>query len=373
MTTLDDSAREALALLESKLLKRTLATSERTDGVSVMRSGRTYVSFSCNDYFGLSHHPDVIAAGVAALQQYGAGAGASRLVTGNHPLYEALEDMLARMKGTEAACVFGSGYLANLGVIPVLAGSGDLILADRLSHACMLDGARMSGATMMRFAHNNPEHLALLLREHRKEYQRCIILTETVFSMDGDRAPLGAFAALAKGYNAWLMTDDAHGLGIAEPEAHAEVQMGTLSKGAGSYGGYVCASREVVELVRTSARTLMFSTALPPASVASATAALNIIASDKALTSRPLQLAQRFTQFLGLDEAQSPIVPLILEEPERALAASRALEEAGYLAHAIRPPTVPPGTARLRFTFSALHTEAQVDGAADVLKANGYA
>jgi 8-amino-7-oxononanoate synthase len=342
----------------------------------VRRDGRDLISFSGNDYLGLSQHPAVLAAAREALERNGAGAGASRLVTGDHPLYGELEALLAEMKGTEAACVFGSGYLANIGIIPALADAGDLILADRLAHACMLDGARLSGASLMRFAHNSLEHCEALLKAHRADYANCLILTETVFSMDGDRAPVSRLAQLAAQYDAWLMTDDAHGLGVIHdtlPDAKATLQMGTLSKAAGSYGGYVCASRAVIDLLKTSARSLMFSTALPPPVLAASIVALKIIRDDAQLTRRPLEKARLFTRLLARDPAPSAIIPVILGEVERALEASAMLEEHGYLAACIRPPTVPPGTARLRFAFSAQHEDTHIEEVAGLLTRHGYA
>ncbi|MDE3061402.1 MAG: aminotransferase class I/II-fold pyridoxal phosphate-dependent enzyme, partial [Pseudomonadota bacterium] len=190
MPALDAILQQKLQVLESKRQRRVLRETLREDGVRVRRSGRELISFSCNDYLGLTHHPQVIAATQEALQKYGAGAGASRLVTGNYPFYDELEAVLAEYKGTEAACVFGSGYLANIGAIPALVGKGDLILADKLIHACAYDGARLSGADVLRFAHNNLAHCRLLLEANRADYHHCLILTETVFSMDGDRAPL---------------------------------------------------------------------------------------------------------------------------------------------------------------------------------------
>lgn len=374
MPALDNVAKAELALLRQKSLLRTLKGSQREEGVVVRRGKRDFISFSCNDYFGLSHHPHVIAAAQEALVQYGAGAGASRLVTGNHPLYDALEKKLAAVKGTEAALVFGSGYLANLGVIPALAGKNDLILADRLIHACMIDGAKLSGAVFMRFAHNNLDHCRLLLEEHRGEFERCLILTETVFSMDGDLAPIADLAKLAKKHDAWLLTDDAHGLGLIPPGGiHADIQMGTLSKGAGAYGGYVCASRPVIDFLVNSARSLVFSTALPPSVIAAATESLAIMRKDKKLTQKPLQHARTFTRLLGKKKAESAIVPVMLGEPERALEASARLEEEGFLVAAIRPPTVPQGTARLRFAFSALHEAEHIGRVASLLKKFGYA
>ncbi len=314
----------------------------------------------------------MIAAARRALERHGTGAGASRLVTGSHPGYAELERLLAEMKGTERALVFSSGYMANIGVIPALMGKEDLIVADRLCHACMWDGASLSGATVLRYNHNDLAHCRELLDADRARFGRCLILTETVFSMDGDCGPVDALSRLAHDYDAWLMTDDAHGLGFSSAEV-ADVQMGTLSKAAGSCGGYVCGSSELIDWLASRSRSLMFSTGLPPASVAASVAALRIIGKDAELLRKPLENARRFTTALGREPAASPIVPVIVGESERALAASSMLQEHGLLAVAIRPPTVPAGTARLRFAFSALHEAEPIERAAALLKAHGYA
>jgi 8-amino-7-oxononanoate synthase len=372
MPSLRDYARDQLALVEQKSLSRHITETERLGGTRVCRGGREYVSFSCNDYLGLTHHPKVIAAAREALERYGTGAGASRLVTGSHPLYAELERLLAEMKGTERSLVFSSGYMANLGVIPALVGKEDLVVADRLCHACMWDGARLSGATVMRFDHNDLDRCEDILEAHRGGFARCLILTESVFSMDGDRGAILGLSSLATAYKAWLMTDDAHELMMDLPSG-ADVKMGTLSKAMGSCGGYVCGSSELIEWLANRARSLMFSTGLPPASVAAATAALRIIRDDQELCMKPLENARRFTAALGRQPAVSQIVPVIVGEPERALAASAMLQEHGLLAVAIRPPSVPPGTARLRFTFSALHEAEPIERAAELLKKYGYA
>jgi 8-amino-7-oxononanoate synthase len=377
MSSLDDFATAKLAGLEREHLRRALVTSARRD-VVVERSGRRLVSFSCNDYLGLSHHPALKDAARDAIAQYGVGAGASRLVTGNHPLYEALEARLARLKGTADACVFGSGYLANTGIIPALVGRGDLVLIDELAHACLWAGARLSGATVVPFAHNNLDDLRALLLERRAGHGHTLILTDGVFSMDGDLAPLPALGRLAREYQAWLMADDAHGIGVVGQgrgstfaggtAAEVPLQMGTLSKAVGAYGGYLCASAPVIELMKNRARTLVYSTALPPAVIAAAIAALDLIASDPALCAAPLGKARAFTMRANLPPAKSQIVPLVVGTAEAVLAAARLLEAEGFLVVPIRPPTVPPGTARLRFAFTARHDDRDVMRLADLVR-----
>lgn len=369
MSSLARFASDKLADLERRGIRRTLKPTRRLDGLWVEREGRRLLSFSCNDYLNLSHHPAVKAAAAEAALEHGAGAGASRLISGDHPLMSALEEKLARLKGSEAACVFGSGYLANSGIIPTLVGPGDLVLIDELAHSCLWAGAQLSRAETAPFRHNDVEHLAELLAARRAEAGRVIVATDGVFSMDGDIAPIAELSALCRAHDAWLIVDDAHGLGVigegrgsvhacGDPEV--PLQMGTLSKAVGGYGGYVCADRPVVELLKTRARTFVYSTGLPPASAAAAIAALDLIAADPALTAKPVANARLFTRLAGLPEAQTPIVPVIVGGADPAMAAARRLEEAGFLAVAIRPPTVPAGAARLRLAFTAGHAEADI-------------
>ena len=296
--SLDDVARDKLAALERRQLRRRLAITVRPDATAALQSDAELISFSCNDYLGLSHHPDVIAASVDATRRFGVGAGSSRLVNGNHPLYVELERKLAALKGAEDAVVFGSGYLTNVGVIPALVGRSDLTLLDELSHSCLRTGAALSGSRVLEFRHNDVAHLEELLRAERAAHRHCLVLTDGVFSMEGDLAPLADLARLAAEHDAWLMTDDAHGLGVVgggrgssfawgdEPIA-VPLQMGTLSKAVGSYGGYLCASHSVAELIRNRARSFVYSTGLPPGTVAAASCALDLIATDQALVRRP--------------------------------------------------------------------------------------
>lgn len=382
MTSLDEFATGKLRSLASRDLLRTLRPSEREDGLTILRDGRRLLSFCCNDYLNLSHHPAVKAAAQEAVGRYGAGAGASRLVTGNHPLLERLEVRLAALKGTEAACVFGSGYLANAGIIPTLVGTADLILVDELVHACIWTGAKLSAATTVAFRHNDLDHLAELLGTRRGRHARCLIATDGVFSMDGDLAPVHGLAALAAEHDAWLLTDDAHGVGVVGGgrgssfadgrKAEVPLQMGTLSKALGSYGGYLCASRPVIDLIKSRSRTLVYSTGLPPASAAAALAALDLIEADPELAARPVRKARLFTQAMNLAPAESPIVPLIIGSAAAALEAARALEAEGFLVTAIRPPTVPEGTSRLRLTFTAGHPDAEIERLAAVLHRLGF-
>ncbi len=378
MHSLDRFAQAKLDDLQRRHLRRTLQPTFREDGLWVERDGRRLLSFSCNDYLNLSQHPATKRAAAAALERYGAGSGASRLVTGNHPLYAELESRLARMKETEDAVVFGSGYLANAGIIPVLIGRDGLVLLDELAHACIYAGAQLSRGRVLTFRHNDVVQARELLAAHRAEHDRALIVTDGVFSMDGDLAPLAELNTLAKEYDVWLMTDDAHGIGVVgggrgssfANGGHVEMplQMGTLSKAIGAYGGYLCASSPVIELMRNRARTLVYSTGLPPAIVASAIAAIDVIENEPDYAALPVKKARAFTRALNLPEAQSPIVPVVIGEADKALDASRLLEDEGFLAVAIRPPTVPAGTARLRFTFTALHPDEEVERVASLVR-----
>lgn len=378
MSSLDSFAAAKLARMEAHQLRRILVDSARDDGIWITRNGRKLLSFSCNDYLNLSQHPKVKAAAVAAVEAHGVGAGASRLVTGNHPLYAELEARLAKLKDTEAACVFGSGYLGNTGIIPALVGKTDVVLVDELTHACIWSGADLSGADVVSFKHNDVVDLGKILADSRTKYRHALIATDGVFSMDGDLAPLHELAALAKKHDAWLMSDDAHGIGVVGngrgssfvdgKKADVPLQMGTLSKAVGGYGGYLCASAPVIDFIKTRARTLIYSTGLPPATVAAAIAALEIICTDQELINQPLLKARLFTQQLNLPYAVSPIVPIVIGDPEKTLEAQRLLEDEGFLVSAIRPPTVPVGTSRLRVTFTAAHPDAEIARLAHVIR-----
>jgi len=378
MRSLDLFARDKLAERERDNLRRIIVETESGDGVHVVRNGRALLSFCSNDYLNLSQHPAVKRAAAAAAETYGAGAGASRLVTGSHPLYAELESRLAKLKGAEAACVFGSGYLANAGIVPALVGPGDLILIDELAHSSMHTGARLSGAAIMAFRHNDTAHLRALLDAERARFRHALIMTEGVFSMDGDLAPLPELAEIASRTDAWLMSDDAHGIGVlgqgrgsayaTNPPAEIPLQMGTLSKAIGSYGGYLCGSRALIDLMHNRARTLVYSTGLPPAALGAAIAALDIIESDPGLAALPLQKARAFTRAANLPAADSAIVPVTIGDADAALRASALLEDEGFLVIAIRPPTVPEGTARLRVTFNAAQPDEAIERLAGLIR-----
>ena len=380
--SLNAFAENKLAALKQRNLLRTLAETERLGPVEVRRGGKRLISYSCNDYLNLSQHPKIKAAAIEATEKHGAGSGASRLVTGNHPLYAVLEEKLAALKGTDAACVFGSGYLANTGIIPALIGPDDMVCIDELSHACIYAGGSLTAGAVHMFRHNDAGHLAEILKAHRADHPRALIVTDGVFSMDGDLAPLASLSDVAAEHDTWLMTDDAHGIGVVGggrgssfvnggangSGGRVPLQMGTLSKAIGAYGGYLCASKPVIDLIRTRCRTLIYSTALPPGTVAAAIAALDLIRDDPEYAALPLKKAKDFTAMLGLADAESPIVPIVLGDTQRTLDASKMLEDEGFLVIAIRPPTVPDGTARLRVTFTAAHDDDDIARLAERIK-----
>lgn len=344
--------------------------------------GRTVVNFSSNDYLGLSRDKTLIAAACEATRRYGTGSGASRLISGSLPPHQALEERIAAWKGSQAALTFASGYAAAIGVLSAFLTKGDVVILDKLCHASLIDGARRSGATLRVYPHNNLDKLECLLRHYREKLpnnSRLLVVTESVFSMDGDRAPLPEIVNLVEQHNALLLLDEAHAVGIlgSEGQGLAEelgmqdritFQMGTLGKAVGSAGGYLAASRAWINLLLNKARPFIYSTAPPPAQAAASLCGIEVIASSrgKALRNRLWSNISGLTELLGKTPS-SAIVPVILGANEAALEASLALIAKGYLAPAIRFPTVPRGSARLRITLSAEHTAEAIAGLHDSL------
>jgi len=355
---------------------------ESPQGPEVVVEGRTLLNFSSNDYLGLAADPRVAGALREGAQRWGCGAGAAHLVTGHTGAHRELERALARFTGRERALLFSSGYLANLAVLTALCGRGDTLVLDRLDHASLIDGARLSGARLRRFHHNDPAHAGRLLAEAKGEK---LLAVDGVFSMDGDLAPLPELARLCAEGEAWLMVDDAHGLGVLGEggggslehwglgQGEVSILMGTLGKALGTAGAFVAGSEELVETLVQQARSYLFTTAAPPA-LAEATLRSLEIAREEPWRRRHLKaLVARFragAEALGLPLADSatPIQPVIAGGNERALAWSRHLEAQGILVVPIRPPTVPEGTARLRITFTAAHEEHHVDRLLEALE-----
>jgi 8-amino-7-oxononanoate synthase len=368
--------------LERDGLMRRLRPADHTSARTVRREGPELVNFSSNDYLGLSRHPAVMAGSERDLRK-GAGATASRLMAGTDYDYVALENAVAFFKGTEAALVFGSGYLANVGTIPALVGHGDAVFSDRLNHASIVDGMLLSGAAVRRYRHNDMEDLEQMLREHRGTGRK-LIVTETLFGMDGDLAPLEEIVELKNRYGAALMVDEAHATGVYGPQgrgwAHqlglqdeVDVHMGTFSKAFGLYGGYIATKRSWADYLVNSARSFVYTTALPPALIGGAGAAIEIVMASDYLRDRIGELSALFRDGLagiGLDAgtSRSQIQPVIVGEADRVVELSARLEELGVLAVPIRPPTVPQGGARLRFSICATHTEDDIASALSALK-----
>ena len=372
------------ATLEQAGLRRHLRTVRSAPTGTINLDGRDVVLLGSNNYLGLSTHPEVIAAAVAATRAFGTGASGSRLISGNSERYTRLETHLAEVKGTEAALVFSSGYAANTSVIPVLAGEGDLILSDALNHASIIDGCRLSRATKEVYRHCDMEHLKSLLSKSHA-FQRRLIVTDGVFSMDGDIAPLPDICDLAAAHDAMVLVDDAHGFGVLGKngsgtlahfglEAENIIQMGTLSKAVGALGGYIAGSHALIEVLVNRARGFIFTTGLPPATVAAADAALDVMRSEPQLRQRLFSHAKRLKRVLidlgyTLLPSETQILPVVLGSPQRATDVGEALLTEGVFAPAIRPPAVPTGTSRLRLTVMATHTEAEIQRAMDAFAA----
>ena len=334
--------------------------------VNLAETGKALLDFSSNDYLALSLHPRVIEESHRYLDLAGSGAGAARLMSGDLELYHELEEKIARLKGREAALLFGSGYMANSGIIPALAGRHDAIFSDRLNHASIHDGCRLAGAKVHRFRHNDLNHLEELLHRHRGSGQ-ALIVVESIYSMDGDFCPLRELAALKEQYDCLLMVDEAHatglygsnGSGLIEEEGitdQVDIAMGTFGKALGSYGAYIAASRDMVEYLINRARSFIYSTALPPAVIGASSAAVDIIQTEPKLRRELHGKALLFKEILkkgGVDHpGPSQIIPVLVGDSDRAVAMAARLRKEGIFATAVRPPTVPPGTARLRFSIT---------------------
>lgn len=350
--------------------------------------GRSVILLASNDYLGLAGHPALKQAAISATEQYGVGAGAARLISGTLPPHDELETTLAKFKGTEAALVFGSGYLANIGLIPALIESGGLILADRLSHASLVDGCRLSGADFRVFRHRDMNHLETLLST-RAAGRPILIVTDGVFSMDGDLAPLPHLVDLAERYGAMLYIDDAHGTGVLGAQGRGTLEhfglesrvpfhMGTLGKALGTSGAYVVGQESAIHYFVNRARSFLFTTAPPPAMAASTIAALRVLQSEPDRRARLWENRRRLFDGLKrlgyhMTDSASPIIPLIVGKAEQAVALADQLLLFGVYAPAVRPPTVPPNTSRIRVTVTSEHTLAHLETALEAFRAAGQA
>ena len=343
--------------------------------------GESLINLSSNDYLGLSQDERVVEAACQAAKDYGAGSSSSRLVTGTLELHERLEVKLANWLGAQRTLVYGSGFHVNIGVISALLDRNSLVLSDKIAHASLIDGCRLSGATLKRFRHNDIAHLEELLKEHQgASVNRTLIVTESVFSMDGDLAPIEELKALADQYNSMLLVDEAHALGVfgaglvkrAGLLDENLILTGTMSKAFGSFGGVVACSENIAEFLINKSRAFIYSTALPPASIGASLKSLQLIESGEVSGVGLLALAAEFREGLAkagfsAGASESHIVPLIIGENEAALEASRKLEAGGVLAYAMRPPTVPSGQARIRFSLTAAQTSKHIAKVIEIL------
>ncbi|MBI4209691.1 MAG: 8-amino-7-oxononanoate synthase [Deltaproteobacteria bacterium] len=372
---------KALQEIEKKGLKRSLREIEGVQDRVVMLKGVPALVFCSNNYLGLANHPKLIEAGKKALEKYGVGSGASRLISGNMKLHEELESSIAQFKRTEAALLFNSGYHANIGLLTTLTGPSDQIFSDELNHASLIDGCRLSRAQVSVYKHQDVDHLKNLLQKNDSTGRKFIV-TDGVFSMDGDVAPLPELVELGRRYEATVVVDDAHGTGVMGETGRGTVehfgidpgeviQMATLGKALGVFGAFIACTKSLRELLMNTARSFIFTTSLPPVVCAMAMEAIKILSEE----SQPLQnLRQNIKKFseglsrLGwVTQNRAPIFPLLIGDPNPTMALCETLLTQGIYAQGIRPPTVPEGTSRLRFTLMATHTEEDLDAALNAL------
>jgi 8-amino-7-oxononanoate synthase len=376
---------QELASLETRSLRRRLQVlDEVLPGGKVRLDGRVLLNLSSNDYLGLAHDHRLIAAAQDAAARWGAGAGASRLVSGHLALHAAVEEKLAAFKGAQAAVIFSTGYMANLGVISALVGPGDAVFGDRLNHASIYDGIKLSGATLHRFPHRDLDRLKDLLRQHQ-DARRRLIITDSVFSVDGDLAPLTDIVDLKERFGAAMMIDEAHatgvlgerGAGLAEAlglTGRIEVHLGTFSKALGSLGGYVAGDQRLIDYLYNRSRPFIYSTALAPPVLGAIDAALEIVAQEPERRLYLKEESDKFRQGLmcaGLDTlgSETQIIPVLVGENARTLDFAARLRQQGLMAVALRPPTVPPGRARVRFSLSASHSREDLAQALKIIVA----
>ena len=370
------------AQLEAKVKeqnKRSIKVYEPIDAVRVKRNNQEFIMMASNNYLGLTHDLRVQQAAKYAVEQYGTGSGGARLTSGTFPLFNELELGIADFKHTEQALVFNTGYMANVGTITALMNKNSIIISDELNHASIIDGCRLSGARIERYNHKDIEHAEHILKNYKSSHK--MIITDGVFSMDGDIAPLDKLYELGKEYNALLMVDDAHSTGVlgnGRGTAHhfgltdVDVQLGTLSKALGSVGGYVAGRKELIEYLVNYSRSFIFSTALSPADIGAALEALTIVKNEplvvEQLNENTAYMANKL-QSMGIEcDDETPIFPIIVGDNERALSLAYELELRGIITTAIRPPTVPVGESRLRMTVTAAHSQEQLDYVANTLR-----
>jgi 8-amino-7-oxononanoate synthase len=365
---LDDHVKATLADLERHGLRRTRTVALRPSPGRVVLAGREILDFSSNDYLGLSQHPEIVAQ-LRVSADLGAGGTSSRLVLGTSPAHDTAERALADLVGHPDTRLFSSAFAANVGTIPALFGPDDLLLSDELNHASLIDGCRASRARVLRYRHADADHARELLQSHRASARLACIITESLFSMDGDPAPLRELRGLADTYEAALYLDEAHALGVVGPSGRGlaaaeaiqtDILVGGLGKAFGLVGGFVSGSAALCELLDNKARSFVFSTATPPAAAALIPTAVRLVREADAPRARLQRHTADLAVALGHRRLGGAIAPVIVGEAEQAVRLSRALHDDGFVVPAIRPPTVPPGTARLRISCSAAHTSADV-------------
>ncbi|MEM7563583.1 MAG: 8-amino-7-oxononanoate synthase [Pseudomonadota bacterium] len=378
--------------LESELTRRQQAglyrvrrTASAPQGVQTIIDGKAVISFCGNDYLGLANHPDIKKSFIEAVERFGVGSGAAHLINGHSQLHEDCEQRLAEFTGRSSALLFSTGYMANLAIANTLAGSGDVIFQDKLNHASLIDGARISDARLVRFPHLDLSRLRSQLEQHQTSARK-LIMTDGVFSMDGDTADLPALAELSQRHDSWLMVDDAHGFGVlgdrgaglVEQENLGQEQvpvlMATLGKAVGTAGAFVAGSQTLIETLIQQARTYIYTTATPPAIAAATLKSIDIVESESWRREKLQELIAHFKEKIGaldceLMSSQTAIQPIVIGDNHRTLELSQSLFERGLHVTAIRPPTVPAGSARLRVTLSAEHDIAHVDHLVKALKA----
>jgi len=328
---------------------------------------KKYISFFNNDYLGLSQNKKINKSAIKAIKKYGFGATGSRYISGNNPLNQKLEKQISKIKNTEDAMIFGSGYLGSIGIIPALANKGDLILADKLIHSSLLDGIAISKARIARFVHNDISHAKKILQKNRDKFNKLLIITETVFSMDGDLGKIDELLGLAKEFDGFLLSDDAHGLGLINKKYldDRHLQMGTFSKAAAGYGGYICAKSEIIDYLRNFTKSAIYTTALPPVVLAGNLAAIKIIAKNKKLGQKTLKKAQYFCKLMKLKNPESAIIVILINDNKKVVEIAQNIKKEGFLISAIRQPTVP--AARLRITFNSGQSNSKIKKLATLL------
>lgn len=357
--------------LKSQNLYRKLINTDFVADVVVKKNNRKLVCFSSNDYFSLANNFCVKMSAIFAAFRFGAGSRGSRYVCGNNSLYQKLEAQIAQMQNCDDAIVFSSGYMAAIGAIPALIGEDDLVVADKLIHSCLIDGVKLSGAKLMRFAHNDIKHARQVISDNIKKYQKILIITEEIFSMDGDRGEVVGLQELAAEFNAMLLIDGAHSLydGVRTDlrQRCFVIKMGTLSKAVGSLGGYIASDKITIDYLRNSSKSVIYTTALPPFVLAASLRSLQIIA-KKNFGKKVLENTKYFCELMNLPKPQSAIVVIIIGDNKKVLDIAAQLENKGFLISAIRPPTVEPNKSRLRITFSSAHKRSQIKKLANFLK-----